>query len=207
MITYFALDLESKRFYVGSTTSIENRIKGHKKGKDYPFQNALVKRPETFFWVWGEDNLDSREEEQFYLDFYFGSRWCYNLNPMASVPPSWKGRTRTEENRKKVADSKKGKPRPDLSARNRSEDAPRRKTEPRPEEVARFVEMARRPKTEEHKIKLSKLRSSLRGYNDGKEYRYFVPGEEPDGWTPGKPGGMKRVARRNEKGQFKGNAE
>lgn len=204
MITYFALDLKSKKFYIGSTdNTIEERLKGHKKEKDYPFQRALNKRPETFFWVWGTDDLNTREEEQFYLDFYFGSEWCYNLNPMASVPPSWRGKRRSEENKRKVAESKRGKTRPDVSARMKSGLRPQRKSKLRAEEIARFIEMAKRPKSQEHRRKQSEKRSSLRGYNNGSDYRYFVPGSEPKGWVPGKPKGDWKPIERDEHGRFK----
>lgn len=56
------------------------------------FNRALRKRPEGFFWLISEDDgLDDRSEEQFYLDFYFGSKWCFNSNPNAAEPPSQEG--------------------------------------------------------------------------------------------------------------------
>lgn len=40
-------------------------------------------------WVFvsDDDGLDTREEEQYYLDFYTGSRWSMNINPDASANP------------------------------------------------------------------------------------------------------------------------
>ena len=90
MITYAAINLTNKKFYVGSTTDFTKRQKGHlNSNEDYPFQNSLRKDPENFYWIVSEDDeLETRNEEQYYLDFYHGTVWCYNLNPKAEVPPS-----------------------------------------------------------------------------------------------------------------------
>ena len=95
VITYAAINLTNKKFYVGSTVDFEGRVKKHHSSrKDYPFQNSLRKDPKNFFWIVSEDDgLDSREEEQYYLDFYHGTAWCYNLNALASCPPNLTGRT------------------------------------------------------------------------------------------------------------------
>jgi predicted GIY-YIG superfamily endonuclease len=95
VITYVGINLTNKKFQVGSTTDFERRCKEHHKGKgDLEFQRSLRKNPENFYWVQGEDDgLDDRSEEQYMLDFYCGSMWCYNHNPSASAPPSPKGRT------------------------------------------------------------------------------------------------------------------
>ena len=56
------------------------------------FHRALRKKPENFYWIRGEDDgLDTRDEEQYYLDFYHGTVWCYNSNPNAAEPPSQEG--------------------------------------------------------------------------------------------------------------------
>ena len=205
MITYFALDLHSKKFYIGSTSlPIENRIKEHKKSKvKYAFQNALKCRPESFFWIWGEDDLETRDEEQFYLNFHFGSDSCYNLNPLASAPPSLKGSHKSEETKRKIGNSKIGKPRPDVSARNKSGTRPRRITGNSPDEITRFKEMARRPKSEEHCRKLGESKLGKRGYNNGYDYCMFTPGLEPEGWVPGKPKGRWKPIERGDNGRFK----
>jgi hypothetical protein len=88
MITYIAIDLfGSKRVYHGSTTNFKRRQTQHlTSSENYPFQNALKQR--QFYWICSDDDgLDDRSEEQFYLDFYFGSPWSFNLNPIASSPP------------------------------------------------------------------------------------------------------------------------
>jgi hypothetical protein len=94
VITYAAINLTNKKFYVGSTTDFAGRQRGHLKSKeDYPFQNALRKNPDNFYWIASEDDgMETREEEQYYLDFYHGSPLCYNLNPSAVVPPSALGK-------------------------------------------------------------------------------------------------------------------
>ena len=86
MITYLGITLNNRKFYVGSAVDFERRQKAHLKSRDnYPFQNALRKDPDNVYWIASDDDeSDGREEEQFYLDFYHGSEWCYNLNPLAS---------------------------------------------------------------------------------------------------------------------------
>ena len=93
MITYAGINITSKKFQVGSTTDFERRYKQHRSGKgDLEFQRSLRKNPENFYWIVSEDDgLDERIEEQYYLDFYCGSVWCYNQNPSASAPPSHLG--------------------------------------------------------------------------------------------------------------------
>jgi hypothetical protein len=95
VITYAGINLTNKKFQVGSTTDFERRCKEHHREKgDLEFQRSLKKDPENFYWIVSEDDgLDTRDEEQYYLDFYHGSVWAYNHNPSASSPPSPKGRT------------------------------------------------------------------------------------------------------------------
>jgi len=97
VITYAAINLTNKKFQVGSTTDFERRCQEHHKGKgDLEFQRSLRKNPENFYWIVSEDDgLETRDEEQYYLDFYHGTTWCYNYNPSASMPPSPRGRTWT----------------------------------------------------------------------------------------------------------------
>jgi len=85
MITYIAINLTNKKFQVGSTKDFKRRQKQHLQSKgNLPFHNALRSDPSNFFWlVSSEDGLDTREEEQYYLDFYCGTMWCYNISPNA----------------------------------------------------------------------------------------------------------------------------
>jgi hypothetical protein len=93
VITYAAINLTNKKFQVGSTVDFSQRYKGHMTGDMNPeFSRSLQKHPENFYWIVSEDDgLETREEEQYYLDFYHGSVWCYNSNPNASEPPSQEG--------------------------------------------------------------------------------------------------------------------
>ena len=70
MITYAAINLSNKKFQVGSTTDFNRRQKEHLEGKgDLEFQRSLRKNPDNFFWLVGvDDELSTRDEEQFYLD-------------------------------------------------------------------------------------------------------------------------------------------
>ena len=122
MITYAGINLTSKKFQVGSTTDFGRRYKEHRSGKgDLEFQRSLRKNPENFYWIVGEDDgLDERVEEQYYLDFYCGSVWCYNHNPSASAPPSPKGKKLSDEHKQKIGRGNKGKKRPDLAEYNKA---------------------------------------------------------------------------------------
>ena len=97
MITYVPINLSNRNFYIGSTINFERRWKEHLKSLgNYPFQNALRKSPKNFFVLMSEDDgLETREEEQFYLNFYHGSEQCYNISSDATAPMS--GRTHTKE--------------------------------------------------------------------------------------------------------------
>ncbi len=104
MITYVAINLTNKKFQVGSTNDFNRRCKEHHAEKgNLEFQRSLRKNPENFYWVQGvDDGLDDRSEEQYMLDFYCGTVWCYNHNPSASAPPSPKGRSWTPSQREKL---------------------------------------------------------------------------------------------------------
>ena len=122
MFTYLAINLSNKKFQVGSTTNFPKRCKEHHAGKgDLEFQRSLRKNPENFFWFCSVDDLqNNRDEEQFYLDFYCGTEWCYNHNPSAKAPPSPKGRKLSDKTKQKIGEGNKGKKRPDLSEYNKS---------------------------------------------------------------------------------------
>jgi group I intron endonuclease len=97
VITYVPINLSNRRFYIGSTNDFPTRWRGHRNSKNnYPFQNALKKSSENFFVLISEDDgLETREEEQFYLNFYHGLKQCYNISKDASAP--MQGRTHTED--------------------------------------------------------------------------------------------------------------
>jgi len=106
MDTYRATNTTNGRFYIGSSTNFERRKEEHLKSEaNYPFQNALRKNPEAFEWeVWSDDS-DDPILEQALLDTWFGKECCYNLNPSASHPPSWEGKTHTSETRVKQSEA------------------------------------------------------------------------------------------------------
>ena len=85
MITYVAINLTNKKFYVGSTVDFKGRCKKHHRNNgDLAFHRSLRKDPDNFYWIVSEDDgLNTRDEEQYYLDFYHGTMWCYNLRPSA----------------------------------------------------------------------------------------------------------------------------
>ena len=91
MITYCAIHLTTKRFYIGSTTDFKARYKGHtKKNNPYPFQRSLREDPNNFFWLISEDDgNEGREEEDFYLDFWYGHPLCWNLKKQAGGGFGW----------------------------------------------------------------------------------------------------------------------
>jgi len=84
MITYAAIDFQkSKKVYYGSAIDPVKRQKEHlSTNRKSPFHDAL--RSRQFYWVFSEDDgSDNRDEEQFYINFYHGSEWCYNLSQWA----------------------------------------------------------------------------------------------------------------------------
>jgi group I intron endonuclease len=102
METYVATNTKNGKFYIGSTTNFEWRKYCHLSQKrNYPFQNALQKDPDSFIWEVFSDNSDEPVLEQALLDKFFGAEQCYNLNPLASRPPSQAGRPVSEETRRK----------------------------------------------------------------------------------------------------------
>jgi len=121
MITYCAIHLPTKRFYVGSTTNFKARYTNHtKKNSPYPFQKTLNREPDSFYWVVSEDDgSGNREEEQFYLDFWYGHPLCWNLKKQAGGGYGWDhinnnpnyinphiGAVRSEKSRQKMRDAK-----------------------------------------------------------------------------------------------------
>ena len=123
MITYMATNSINGMFYVGSTVDFEKRKRSHLNSNEpYPFQRAFAKHPEKFEWTLFEDDSEEPILEQALLDMWYGKGMCYNLNPYATRPPSWEGKTHSRETREKMSKSnnKKGKKESEQSRKNKS---------------------------------------------------------------------------------------
>ena len=84
MHTYIICDPVSKKFYVGSGKS-KSRPLRHLKGKSGNNHLAhITAKRNVFVFISNDDGLETRDEEQFYLDFYCGSQWCLNNSSSAS---------------------------------------------------------------------------------------------------------------------------
>ena len=104
MDTYKATNTTNGKFYIGSTTNFEWRKYCHLNlRRNYPFQNALRKNPDSFVWEVISDDSDEPILEQALLDMWFGTEQCYNLIPTANRPPSRAGQPVSEETRKKIS--------------------------------------------------------------------------------------------------------
>jgi hypothetical protein len=176
MFTYIALDLETKRFYIGSSTNPTRRIKEHTRNQsNTPFYNAL-KHHDFFWFVSTDDGKETRDEEQFYLNFYFGTPWCLNCKPDAH---GGRSTSHTEETRQKMRESHKNRP-------------------PISEETRRRLSVSKQGAvfTETHRANMSRARTGTthHPWNRGRKWftniktgetalSYSHPGE---GWRPGR---------------------
>lgn len=86
MFTYLVVDPSSKNFYIGSTHSLQTgRPWKHLKGKSgNPRLANITAKRNCFVFVSEDDGLDTRDEEQYYLDFYFGTEKCLNNSQRAN---------------------------------------------------------------------------------------------------------------------------
>lgn len=88
MFTYLVCDLKKKKQQIGSTKSLETGRPYVHFTDDCPnpiLRNATRKRQQDFFvFISEDDGLNTRDEEQYYLDFYHGTPWCYNISPNAN---------------------------------------------------------------------------------------------------------------------------
>jgi hypothetical protein len=84
MFTYLIIDPKSKTHYVGSSTNTKRPLR-HLKGKSCNNRLAnITGKRDVFVFISEDDGLETRDEEQFYLDFYFGSKWCMNASNTAA---------------------------------------------------------------------------------------------------------------------------
>jgi group I intron endonuclease len=133
MITYIATNTVNGKFYIGSTINFEKRKREHLSLKrNYPFQCALQKDPESFEWEVYEDDSHERILEQALLDMWAGTEQCYNLGRDSSngmvgrkhteeacqkMSVRAKGRKKSEEIRLRMSEAQKGKNNPNFGKR------------------------------------------------------------------------------------------
>lgn len=102
-------------FYIGSSSNIDKRWKEHKnkllanRHENQHMQRRFNKYSqewsfEIIFICSGEKTLLEKEQE--FLNNYFSSEKCMNINPTASKPPSAKGRKQTLMHKTKAKLSK-----------------------------------------------------------------------------------------------------
>ena len=157
MDTYKATNTTNGKFYIGSSTNFERRKQQHLDSTEsYPFQNALRKNPEAFEWEVWQDDSENRELEQALLDIWFGKEQCYNLNSVASAPPSWKGKKHTPKAKKLQSESKKGERNPAKRPEVRKKMSDSHTGVPLSDSTRAAMSAAGkgRKKTEEHKQKI-----------------------------------------------------
>ena len=87
--TYKATNQKNGKWYVGSTTtSLGRRKREHLNSSAHlPFHNALRKDPTAFVWEVldeTEEEVVTRSHEQYVLDGWWGTEYCYNVNPKAT---------------------------------------------------------------------------------------------------------------------------
>jgi len=147
--------------YWGQTKDFTKRNMQHlssiKRGKHKNpiLQNAYNKYQEYEFEIIAvvDDPIERSEWEQQIIDVWFGSENCANINPRADVPPSWKGKTLSDEHKAKLSVSKRGGPNP-----NKGKPCKLRK--PMSEETKARMSASRKgkargPMSEEQKAKIS----------------------------------------------------
>lgn len=89
MKTYLVCDITDGKQYIGSTTT-NHRPFSHLEGEGHGNWklNYAKKHNHAFFvFISEDDGLEDRSEEQFYLDFYYGTNWNLNLSPTATGNP------------------------------------------------------------------------------------------------------------------------
>lgn len=168
MRTYCGINLDTKDFYIGSTTNISRRLKDHEESG---------RAGERVFWIISDEHDDpERFEEQYYLDFYFRMDKCLNLAGNAKLGDNY-GRVFTESHKKAIGQSKIGNT---YGSANKGR---RFYYDPKTKETKRFI-----PGTEPEGWKLGSPATSISGYQiwrdaNNKRVRVF-PGDDTTGLTP-----------------------
>lgn len=112
---YKITNIVNGNFYIGSSSNIRKRKEKHfrylRRGchENKHLQNAFNKYGETSFAfeiIKYVDQINLLKEEQMLLDEHFNKPYLYNICPTAGSP-AVKGRHKSEEHRKKLAESVK----------------------------------------------------------------------------------------------------
>lgn len=178
MHTYRATNTINGKFYIGSTFDFPKRKKDHLSSKDdYPFQRSLRKNPDAFEWEVWEDNSEDPILEQALLDMFFGTEQCYNLNPKANRPPSWRGKKQSAEHIRKRTEHRKGKPGKPLSETAKQKVSEFNKGKKVSNETRRKTSesLKGKPKSKEHIRNLQKARGYpvIITYSNGREEEFI----------------------------------
>lgn len=109
---YIIRNILNNNFYIGSTKNLLyrknthfNELRKNKHSNRY-LQNAFNKYSEEnfIFEVIELCEINERlDKEQMWLDRFFESDICYNINPIADIPPNLKGAKFTEEHKQKIS--------------------------------------------------------------------------------------------------------
>ena len=173
MHEYCGIDLKTKRFYVGSSKDIAKRLKVHEK---------TGRVGDYVYWLIGSEHDDpDRVEEQFYLDFYWGTKLCLNLSPNSQLGNAPPGRAKkSPEARAKIAAKAKG------NIRGRINKGSKYYYNPETLETRRILAGQQPP--EGWKLGNPTIRETNFGYsiwkdNSGKRVRVY-PGDDTTGLTP-----------------------
>lgn len=159
MIGIYRFEFPNGDFYLGSSVQLQKRKRQHlnylKRGKhpNLLMQRVYDKYGEPTFHVHLECSKEElREQEQYWLDQYFGLPWFINLARSAESPT--RGQARSEETKEKISQSLRGHTITEQVRVQISEKLKGRKIDP--EVVARRAEARRGiPRAEETKQKIS----------------------------------------------------
>ena len=116
--------IPNKRFYIGQSLDCLKRFNSHicrlrkRTHENIILQNCYNKHGESSLIIELIELCDSQflnDKEQHWIDVYFSDPLNMNINPMAISPPNRKGKHLSEETKKKISESNKGKKKPSLS--------------------------------------------------------------------------------------------
>ena len=173
MREYCGIDLNTRRFYIGSSKEISRRLKTHEK---------TGRLGENVYWLIGLEHDDpNRTEEQFYLDFYWDTKLCLNLSPssqLGNAPPA--KAKKSAETKAKIAAKAKGNKRGKANKGS--------KFYYDPETLTTIRVPANQDPPQNWRPGIPKLKEGGAGYSwwkdaNGKRVRVY-PGDDTTGLTP-----------------------